>query len=451
MNLTISDINETRKQVTVSIDGDFTRQEEAKVLKEFSKHAKIPGFRPGKAPEKQLRIRYAKQLKDELKTVVARAVYDKLTADESLNLYMIVDFPEMPEIISGEPLALEITVDVNPQFDLPAYQGLKLAVTKTEVSDTEINEAIDRIRAQRADFSVVERAAQTGDYVKISYQGSLEGENLEDLLSEAPRQRAWASVTDGWEEAGTDEAKSYGVPAIIDALPGMQAGDTKAVSQEVPETFPVEQLRGKTLSYELTVHEVRERTLPEIDDAFLKEIRAESLEDLKAQIADDIEGRKKNANENSKREQIIQQLVAAVDFPLPESAIENETQVQMGRIMAHNAQQGVPEEFFEQHKEELYQGASQAAQRDVKLQILLGRIAKEEKIEVTNEDLSMALYNMAMQQREKPEDLAKALRNDRRRLFQLQRQVLFSKTLDKILTSAEVTEQEAESTEKAES
>jgi trigger factor len=414
----------------VTLSSDEISQQEKKILKNFMKQAKVPGFRPGKAPEARVRQLFGQQIQEELKNSVMRSAYEEVVGQEDLDVYTIVEFPEPGAILAGQEVSIDLTVDVNPKFELPEYKGIATEVASTEVDDKEIEESIDRIRRQRADFEVVEREAAAGDYVKLTYTGSVDGEAIADKLKDHPRLQAWGTVSEGWEEAGTDEAKQFGVPAVIDGLVGMKAGDKKTVEQAIGDEFAVEELRGKTATYEVEALEVRERKLPEIDEDFLKSVRAESLEDFKAQIMDELENQKKRQAEDSQREQILNFLGAAVDFPLPASAVESETQSAMARIISQNMQQGVPEEEFEKHKEQIHAGASKSAQRDVKLQIILNKIAGKEEIKVENDDLSRAVYSMAMQQRQKPEDLAKEFRKDRSRLVQLQRQILFTKTLD---------------------
>jgi trigger factor len=433
VNVTINDISETRKDVVVTISGDEVSQEESRILKSFIKQAKVPGFRPGKAPEGRVRQLYNQQLNDELKNALMRTAYEQVVQHDDIDVYNIVEFPEPGNFISGQEISLDLTVDVNPDFDLPEYKGISTEAPPIEVEDKEIDETIDRIRRQRADFEVVDREAAESDYVKLSYTGTLDGEPIADQLKDEPRLQAWGAVKDGWEEAGTEEAKQFGVPAVIDALVGMKAGDTKTVEQEIAGDFAVEALQGKTISYALEVAEVRERKLPEIDEEFLKSVRSESLEDFKAQILDELEGKKKQDSESAQRDQILKFLDEAVEIPLPDSAVEAETQNAMGRIINQNMQMGVGEEEFEKNKEAIFAGATQAARRDVKLQIILNRIAEGEEITVENDDLTRAVYSMAMQQRQKPEDLAKEFRKDRGRLVQLQRQILFSKTLDYLL------------------
>ena len=433
MNVTINDTSETRKDIVVTLSGDEVAQEETKILKSFIKQAKVPGFRPGKAPEARIRQLYASQIKDELKNSLMRSAYEKVVSHDDIDVYNIVEFPEPSAILAGQEVSMDLTVDVNPPFELPEYKGVETNPPSTEVSDQEVEDTIERIRRQRADFEVVEREAQATDYVKLSYTGTHNGEPVAEQLKDQPRLQAWGQVKDGWEEAGTEESKQFGVPAIIDALVGMKAGGKKTVEQTIPDDFAVESLRGQVVSYEVEVGEVRERKLPEIDADFLKGFRAESLEDFKAQILDDLEDRKKKEAQDAQRDQILNFLDGAVEFPLPQSAVESETRNAMGRIISQNMQAGVPEDEFEKHKEEIFAGAEKTANREVKLQIILNRIAEKEGITVENEDLSRAVYTLAMQQRQKPEDLAKELRKDRNRVIQLQRQILFAKTLDFIL------------------
>jgi trigger factor len=436
VNVSITDINDTRKDVVVTISGEEVAQEEQRVLKKFIQQAKVPGFRPGKAPKSRVMQLYGKQVGEELTAALMRSAYETVIQHDDLDVYTVVEFPEPGEFVAGQEVSIDLTVDVNPKFDLPDYKGIPTEPPSTEVKDEEIDETIERIRRQRADFEVVERPAQAGDYVKVSYTGTHDGEPVAAQLEGQPRLQAWGTVTEGWEEAGTDEARQFGVPAVIDGLVGLKAGDTLSVDQVIADDFPVEALRGQTVSYAIEVHEVRERKLPEIDEEFLKSVRAESLEEFKANILDELENSKKREAADAQREQILKFLDEAVTIPLPESALESETQSAMARIISQNMQQGVPEEEFEKHKEQIHAGAQQAAQRDVKLQIILNRIAAEEKITVENEDLSRAVYSMAIQQRQRPEDLAKEFRKDRGRLIRLQRQILFSKTLDFLQKSA---------------
>ncbi len=440
VNVTANDISETRKNLLVTVSGEEIASEEKTVLKTIAKQARVPGFRPGKAPENVIRQRYRRELGEELNRAVSRKVYQKALEDSELDVYSVVKFGDGETFKPGEETTVEITVDVTPPFELPPYKGIQTTPPSTEVSDKDIDEAIERLRRERADFTVVERAAAQGDYVRLGYEGTVDGEPLEPKLGDEPRLRVWGKAESTWEEAGTDEAKQYGVPAIVDGILGMAAGGEKTVEHTFPDDFPVEDLRGKTAQYAVKVEEVRERRLPELDEGFLKSVQVESVEELKDRVLTDLENTKKREAENAKRQQIIDFLSQRVEFALPESAVESETQNVMGRIMVENMQRGIKEEEFEKNKEALHGQSEQIARRDLKVQLILARIAKDEEIKLEEEDLQQAIMAMASRQRTPVEEFVRELQKDRSKLLRIQRQVLFGKTLDFLVKESKVSE-----------
>ncbi len=440
MNVTANDISETRKNLLVTVSGEEIASEEKTVLKTIAKQARVPGFRPGKAPENVIRQRYRREIGEELNRAVSRKVYQQALEDSDFDVYSVVKFGEGETFKPGEETTVEITVDVTPPFELPPYKGIQTTPPSAEVSDKEVDEAIERLRRERADFTVVERAAGQGDYVRLGYEGTVDGEPIEPKLGDEPRLRVWGKAESTWEEAGTDEAKQYGVPAIVDGIVGMAAGDEKTVEHTFPEDFPVEDLRGKTAQYAVKVEEVRERRLPELDETFLKSVQVESVEELKDRVLTDLETAKKREAENAKRQQIVDFLSQRVEFALPESAVESETQNVMGRIMVENMQRGIKEEEFEKNKEALHGQSEQIARRDLKVQLILTRIAKEEEIKLEEEDLQQAIMAMASRQRTPVEEFVRELQKDRSKLLRIQRQVLFGKTLDFLVKESKVSE-----------
>jgi trigger factor len=436
VKLTISDQSETRKDVIVTIDAETVGAEERKIVKQFIKEAKVRGFRPGKVPESRIRQLYAKEIMQELKRSLMNKAVREVSDQEDLELVAVVDFPEPGDPVAGQEITLDLTVDVVPPFELPVYEGLELEVPSTDVSDQEIDAAIDRIRRQRADFDVVERPAAVEDYVKVSYTPTLDGESIEAQIAEQANLRAWGAVKEGWEEAGTEEAKRYGVAEVIDAIVGMAAGETKSVEVLIPDEFPIESLRGKTVAYAITAHEVRERRLPELDEAYFKSVGAESLEDYKAQVLDSIEGQKRNERVRIEHGLISQKLLQSVEFDLPETMLEEERQQAVINMMGRSYEQGISQDELESHKDEIFAAANESANREVKLRILLSRIAEKEGIEVSNEDLSKAAYSVATQRRQKLDDYVKELQKDSAQLRQLQRQVLTVKTVNRIAEKA---------------
>ncbi|KAF0094123.1 MAG: trigger factor [Puniceicoccaceae bacterium 5H] len=447
MNVSVTDLSATRKELLVSVTGEEISAEEQRLIQEFKKHAKLPGFRPGKAPDNIVRMRLRKQLQEELNRQMLQKVYQEgVVENDDFDVYTVVEMDHQEDFKPGVEANVDVTIDITPQFELPDYVGLETSRPSTEVPDEEIEQTINNIRRQRADFEKVERAANEGDYVQVSYTATFEGKPLKEQVEDSAAVRPFLDVEKTWEEAGTEEAREYGVPAIVDGLVGMAAGDEKEVEQTYADDFRVEALQGKTVQYKVTVHEVRERILPEIDEDFLKSLRVESEEELKDQILQQLETRKQQQALQSQREQILDKLDEAVSFDLPESGVEREKQQVLTRVLQQNAQQGISAEEFESNREELETEAREVAERDVKLQIVLVKIAEKEEIKVEDEDMSQAIYSVAMQQRRDPQEIITELRSDRNRVITLQRQILFSKTLDFLLEKAKVTDNQPAAT-----
>ncbi len=443
MNITVEDLNPTRKKLEIQIPGETITEAEAKLVEEFKGQARLPGFRPGKAPANIVKKRYAKEIAQELNRKLATDAYEKALSESGLDIYTVVDM-NADDFTPGIEANFEITVDVISEFELPEYKTLRTEIDPETVNDEEVEAAIERMREQRAEYNVVERPAEKGDYVRCSYTGKIGDEQIADL---APDARLYGTQRSTWEEAGSEE--SPGVRVVVDGLIGMSSGETKAVEMDFPGDFEVELLQGKHATYTIEVEEVRERSLPEMDKAFLESLQVESADDLKKQTRSSIENQKKQGNASKQREQIQQQLLEAVDFPIPQSAVEQQTQEILRDFMTRYLQQGVPQEEFEKRKDELYEGASKAAVDRVKVRFILGKIAEKEKITVENEDLSPVIMQEAIAKRMQPDQLVKELQKDRSRLQALQESVLMNKTLDFLVNSAESRVREAGAVETA--
>jgi trigger factor len=334
---------------------------------------------------------------------------------------------------AGQHAALRITVDLQPEFNLPEYKGLAISVPDKAVTDADVDKAIEDLRQQRADYVVVDRAAAKGDYVRLNYTGTVNGKPIAEIAPERP---IFGTQSGTWEEAGAEQAP--GVRAVVDGIIGLKAGDKKEVTQDFAKDFDVPALAGQTGSYALEVLEVREKRPAALDDAFLKSLQCANLEELRSRVKDDLVSRKEQAARSAGREQIVKTLTDAVDFPLPESAIDAETQNLLRDYMQRQMSQGVPEEEFEKRKEELYNGARQAAASRVKLLMILLKIAEKEGVKVENEDLHQRIMQEAMMTRQRPEQIVKRLQEDRQLLAQVQRSVLHAKTLDFVVAQAKV-------------
>ena len=430
MNLELKDAGTARKIATVTFDADEIKNKENEACKEIGKIANIPGFRKGKAPAAVIRKRFSKELKDELTRKVSSDAYESILENKEIKVYSIL------KVDAGDPssengASVEVTVDLEPEFEIPDYENFEVTINPTDVSDEDIDNEINALRDQRASFDEVDRAAKEGDYIKCSYEGELDGKPVAEILPDKPM---YGKQTNTWEEAG--QAKGLGVDAIAQGVVGMKSGDKKDIEAPFEEDFEVEPLAGKTISYKLEVHEVREKKPPALNEEFFKSIKVENLEELKDRVLTDLETRKKRENQNAKRSQVTQKILDTPDFPLPQQAVEDESNSIFQSRAQRAIQQGTKQEDIESQKDELWKEARIQGEARVKLTLILGKIAEKEKVDVSNEDLARAASQEAMMMRKDPTTYIKELSKDRRQLHRLRQDILHDKTLDLVAGKA---------------
>jgi trigger factor len=431
VNVEIKEAGDARKIVNVTFDSDEMSEKGNQVCKELGRLANIPGFRKGKAPEQVIRKRYASEIQQELSRKVSTAAYEAVLENKEIKVYSILKV-EPGEVKSGEPATIEVTVDIESEFDLPKYEEFELTVHSAEVNDEDVEKELDTLRDQRASFDEVERATAKGDYVKCSYEGLLDGEPVMELLPDKPM---YGKQSNTWEEAG--QAKGLGVDAIAQAVIGMKKEEKKEVEADFPKDFEIAPLAGKKVIYSLEIHEVREKKAPQADDEdFLKALKAESLEDLKAKIKDDLVSRKERENVDGKRGQVTQKILDMPDFPLPQQAVEDESKTIFQSNIQRAIQQGAKQEDMEAKRDELWKEAQVQAQARIKITMTLSKIAELEKVEVSNEDLAQAATREAMMMRTDPQKYVQELAKDQARINRLRQDVLHDKTLELVAGKA---------------
>jgi trigger factor len=168
----VQDINPTRKAISITATSKEVSDQEAKLIKDFQRQAKIPGFRPGKAPENMVRQRFAKDIQQELKQRVVSQAHQEGVAGAEFEVFTIVELDE-GEVKGGHEATITFTVDVIPEFEVPAYEGLKVTNTPTKASDEEVTKMLDQVLGQRAEYNVADKFADKGDYVQCAYEGKI--------------------------------------------------------------------------------------------------------------------------------------------------------------------------------------------------------------------------------------------------------------------------------------
>jgi trigger factor len=433
VNVQLNSISDTRKSLVVSLDKSEVDTEHQAVVAEFAKQVRLPGFRPGKAPVAMIAKRFAKEIAEEFKQKVVAKAYREGLEKQKLDVLNIVNV-EPGTVEAGLSAAITITVDVRPEFELPDYIGLKTEVASTEVTDAEIDTAIDALRGERAEFKVAEREAKKSDYVKLAYEGTVDGQPITELV---PDKQIYGKVPQTWEEV---EGEHEGViPGLGKQLAGLKPGDKKTVEIAFPAEFSAAPaLAGKQASYAIEVQEIRERVLPALDEVFFKANQVDDLAALKTSVGNNLKLQKEGRNRSEQRRQITDALLAKLEFTAPESLVESETQSVLRQFIEENMRRGIPQEQFEKDKKQLMENARKAAEGRVKLQLVLAQIAEKEKVQVQENDINTFIYREAMRTSQQPDKLAKELAKNRDALRSVQQSIIFDKAVDFLVSKATV-------------
>ena len=425
MNLELKEAGTARKIATISFDAKEVSAKENQACREISRVANIPGFRKGKAPVSIIRKKFSKELKEELNRKISTEAYEAVLAEKDLKVFSILKI-DAGDLSFDKPASVEVTIDIEPDFDLPEFSKFELKIHPIDVSDEDVENELKSLCDQRASFEIVERKAKEGDYVKCSYEGKIGDEAVAELVPDKPM---YGKQSNTWEEAG--QVKGLGVDVISQGVIGMSKDDQSVVDAKFDDDFEVAPLAGKSVSYSLEVHEVREKKAPAPDSKeFLESLKVESVDDLKEKIKKDLEARKGHENQNSKRQQVTQKILEMPDFPLPQQAVEDESKNIFQGNVQRALQGGTKQEEIEEKRDELWKQSQTQAEARVKLTLTLGKVAEQEKVEVSNEDLAQAATREAMMMRKDPAEYVKELSKDRVRLNRFRQDILHDKTLE---------------------
>lgn len=425
MDIKIQVTNPTRRSVTVTIPAATVAASEKEVVKGFTREAALPGFRPGKAPEAIVRQKYGKNIADEISQRLLSQGYQRIKEEKDLSVYTLADV-QREESAAGADVVIRYEVDVLPEFKTPDWQSIKIAKEAVTVTEADIAEHLQKLLQQRARYEKTEVAAAKGDYVRLSYTGTIDGKAVNEVDAEAG---PLGSSESTWEEAGS-ESEVVAVPAISKAVVGLKAGDTAKAEQAFGADATRESLRGKTVQYALSVAEVRRKEIPTIDEAFCKSVGVKDEAELREQLQKGIQGSKEQAAETARREKALDALVAGLDLPLPDSAVDSVAQGLFNEYLQLRMRNGtLKPDQFETQREEIIAESRKAAAIKVRAQVVLVRIAEENGIDLTQEEFTQAIMSAAYRTNTQPEKLAK----DRNQLQTIRRDAILNKALDLVL------------------
>jgi len=421
VNVTVENLAPCKKLVRFELDAKAVDEAFGTVTKDFVKHAKMPGFRPGKAPEAMVAKQHSKDIEEEVKRKLIGDTYRQGIKDQKLN---VTGYPDIEEIqfSRGQPLQFAATIEVNPEFEVPEYRGLSAKREPAIVTDDDVVKAIDALRGQAATFQKVERAVQEGDYVVINYTGTSEGKPLTEI---APTARGLTEQKGFWVEVKADSF----IPGFASQLIGAKAGEKRTVNVDFPADFVTPQLAGKKAIYDVEVVEVKEKVLPEVNDAFAKTYGADSLEKLREGVRQDLQSEINARQKRSIRNQLVKALSDQLSFDLPESTLQNETRSVVYEMVSENQRRGVPKELIEAKKDEIYSAATGIAKERLKISFLFHKISEKEGIRADQNEMNTRITLMAQSNQMAPQKFLQELEK-RNGLPEVYQQIIHEKVLN---------------------
>lgn len=429
MNITVENLAPCKKLVRVELDATAVDAAFDTITKDFQKQAALPGFRPGKAPRALVEKKYGEDIKLEAKRKLIGDNYRQAIDEKKI---AVVGHPDIEEIQfeRGQALIFAATVETAPDFQLPDYKGIPVKVEARSVTDADVDRALDLLREQQAKFETVARELTSGDVAVANYTGTSDGKPLTDF---APTARGLTEQKNFWIET----AKNTFIPGFAEQLLGAKAGDRRTVNVEFPADFVTKDLQGRKAVYEVEVVEVKEKVLPALDDTFAKSFNAENVEKLKTGVRHDLENELKFSQTKAIRTQAVRVLLGRVNFDLPETAVAAETRNAVYDIVNQNAKRGVSRDIIEQEKDQIYNVATSNAKERVKLAFIVSRIAEQEKLEVSQEEVLKRAQSLAMMYQIPLEQFIKDLQK-RNGVNELYEQVLHEKVLEIVEKNASI-------------
>src|SRR6266487_3495273 len=411
-------------KLQIELPADEVAKEWDAIANSFARFAKIPGYRPGKAPRAVIDKRFRKEIQDELTKKLVSKSYHEAVEQEHLRVASLTNIEDI-QFGEDKSMRFRATVVIAPEFELPDYKNIRVQLPDTKVSDTEVEEALERLREQSADFvDVPGRGLQMGDFAVLDFEGSMDSKPISEIAPQASKN------LQGGKKFWLHVAADNFLPKFCEQLVGQKPDETRLAIVEFPADFPVKELAGKKADYAVTLREIKEKVLPQIDDALAaKLVPDKTLADLRQILEHDIEHAKEHDIERAKEAQILKYLHEHIQFELPPALLQNETRRALAELVQRNRERGVTDDMLKEKEKELIDAAAGLAAHRLKTNFILHRIAERENIQVTKEDLDLRIRQEATRYDISPDKMRKELQ-ERNALDEVAEQLLLGKTLD---------------------
>lgn len=428
MKTQVENISDVKKIIHVEIPWEDVNKHIKTTVQQISRSVRIPGFRPGKAPEHLVRSRFAQHIKEEVINHMVPEAYKQVLEE---NKFDIITEPALSDVMysEGSPFLFKVTIETRPKIDLKEYKGLNLQAEKYGVTEEEVEKVLQNYQEQGAELvPMADAAGANGHFIRAHVKASLKGEEKKKPLFDNKT----------LIEIGSAENH----PSFNESLTGKKAGETVEFDAEYPEDTKEKAIAGKAVHYQVEIESVNEKKIAPIDDEFAKDLGDyNSLEDLKAKIRQDILNWKKKEQRNQLAEALVKELADKNPFEVPEGLVKKESENLLQQY-AHTLQhRGVDLRNAKIDWTEIQGQLMRQAEQNVRVSMLISEISDTEKVVINEDDVDKEVSRMAEQRHRAPEAVKAELVKEEK-MESLKDRIRFSKTIDFLIDQANITEVE---------
>ena len=413
-----------KKELVIEIPPDIVKQESEAVTAQYRRLARIPGFRPGRAPASLVRRHFQDDIRNEVLQTLVPKYFENAVKEQKMS---VIGRPRFADLKFAEdtPLTCTAKFEVLPEFELKDYKGLEVEQGPLDVTEDEVQKSIEDLRQRAATFEPVEgRAAQDGDYVSVNYRG----------VDKADAEAKPLEASDTMVHL-TGEGQ---VPEFTENLRGTKAGDVREFDVNYPADYASKALAGKSLGYRVEVQGIKKKVVPEPGDEFAKSVSEfKTMDELKARVSENLAANKKYEAESGAKQDLLNQLIATHSFPVPDTLVEAQLDGKLERFLGRLISQGIDPRNVGLDWQKLREDGRPDAEKDVRGSLILEKIADVEAIEVTEQEADDLIRDLAQEQHEAPAALKTRLTREGE-LPTIERRLRNQKALDLIYHNAKI-------------
>jgi trigger factor len=425
MKIELIDHSECKKTLDIEIPQDVVDHEITHIAQEYARKARVPGFRPGKAPIGVVKTRFREEIVSEMMQHLMPKYFGDAIDERKLDIVQAPHF-ESIDYNSGQPLRFKAVFEVYPKLDISNYAGIPVQPVSSDVEESEIEASLKKLQEDMAELTPVEedRGVQEGDFAEISYAGTIEG-------SEEPPMTGEKAVA---EIGGRTTVKEFS-----ENLTGAKIGEERTFKVTYRADYPTAQLAGKTVDYKVRIEGLKRKEVPDLDDEFAQRFgEYKTLDELKTKIRQDLERHKRDQAQEQMREKILAWLEDNNEFELPQALIERQLQIRVSRLLRDLSRQNIDPQRLDVDWGRIREDQMQQSVRDVKGSLILEHIAAKENITISDEELEAEIDKISAETGRPKERVREVLSRDGG-LDRLRSQIQNKKTLDLLQEKARIT------------